>query len=85
MHSLVRLTLPGYNSFSRSLSVIIPGVEFGLGTRGVLVLVVLEGIGLDTLGGLDGMLACIDLGDLGSRGEVWAFADSSSNCEFRVR
>ena len=70
IYSLVRLTLPGYNSFSRSLSVITPGVEFKLMAGGAEVKAVLavpgEEIGLDSLGGLGETIACIGFG---SRGE----------------
>ena len=76
IYSLVRLTLPGYNSFSRSLSVITPRIEFG---RGVAIVVVLEeGTGTDTLGGLDGIA-------FGSRGEVCSAVDNASSCKFRMR
>ena len=70
-YSLVRLTLPGYNSFSRSLSVITPGVEFSGGGAAIIV-VLEEGTGIDTLGGLDGI-------SFGSRGDVCSAVDKASS------
>lgn len=70
IYSLVRLTLPGYNSFSRSLSVITPGVEF-VGTEATL-LELEGGIGTDNLGGLDTIIG------FGSRGEVCSADNASS-------
>ena len=70
LYLLVRLTLPGYNNFSRSLSVITPGVEFD---RGVIFVVLEEGTGTDAFGGLDGMIA------FGSRSDVRSAVDNASS------
>lgn len=71
-NSLVRLTLPGYNNFSRSLSVIVPRGEWVV--KGVAVLE--EETGADTFEGLDEIIAWIGFG---SRGEVWPLDDIASN------
>ena len=71
-YSLVRLTLPGYNSFSRSLSVISPKIGLGRGFI-IVVLVLVEGIRMDTFGELVGGIA------FGSRGEVCPSVDNASS------
>ena len=50
----------GYNSFSRSLSVKIPEVKFITGAT--ILVVVEEGRGFDTVGGVDEMIACTGFG-----------------------
>jgi hypothetical protein len=66
IYSLVRLTLPGYNNFSRSLSAVAPDAGWrltvGAETNAILAGLGEEEIGLETFGGLDEMIACIDFG-----------------------
>lgn len=66
----MRLTLPGYNNFSRSLPVITPE-KFG---RGAAFIVVVEGGA-----GMDIFDERLEGNAFGSRGEVCSDVDNTSN------